>query len=151
MHWHETVGLFYCWTLQNVPIISRNASSKSCTELNFLQKTLWTHISIWLRSGTRGYKHLRFWNIIMHWNEEIHFVAERCKKYRLYRNMLQTKVTQNKICYKKLNGRISLSTPGVELGGYKDLRFWNIIMHWNEKVHFRAECYKEYRLYRKML
>ncbi len=26
--------------------------------------------------------------------------------------------------------------PGVELGGFKGLRFWNIIMRWNEEIHF---------------
>ncbi len=27
-----------------------------------------------------------------------------------------------------------LFTSGVEIGGFKDLRFWNIIMPWNENV-----------------
>ncbi len=34
------------------------ASNKSCRELNFLQQTWWTHISIYLRSEGRG--HQRF-------------------------------------------------------------------------------------------
>ncbi len=46
---------------------------------------------------------------------------------------------------------MSLSTRGMGLGGSKDLCFWNIIMHWNEKVHFRAERCKKYWLYQKML
>ncbi len=88
MSWNETVGLPCDWTLQNLPIISKNSSNEICTELNFQQK---------------------------------------------------------------LSGRISLSTSGVELVGSKDSHFWNIIMHGNEKVHFRAECRQEYRLYGKML
>ncbi len=56
--------------------------------------------------------------------------------------MFQTKVAPNKISHKKLFGRISLSTPGVELGVSKDLRFWNIVMQWNEKVNFRLNAAK---------
>ncbi len=39
----------------------------------------------------------------------IHFRAQRCQKYALYRKMLQMKVVQNSISYKKLSGRICLS------------------------------------------
>ncbi len=56
-------------------------------------------------------------NIIMHWNEKVPFRAERCKKYRLYRKMLQIKVAWNKISSKKLSGCISLFAPRMELGG----------------------------------
>ncbi len=38
--------------------------------------------------------------------------------------MLKKKVVQNKISYKKLSGRISLSPPAVKLGGSKDLPFF---------------------------
>ncbi len=39
------------YILQKRPIILKNTSNKSCTELNFLQETQWTHISIYSRSG----------------------------------------------------------------------------------------------------
>ncbi len=45
------------------------------------------------------------------------------KKYLLNRKMLRTKIARNKISSKKLNGRISLVTLGIEPGGPKDLHF----------------------------
>ncbi len=56
--------------------------------------------------------------------------------------MLQLKVAQNLIFYKKLYECISVSTPGVKLGGYKGLRFWNIIMLWNEKFSLEQNTAK---------
>ncbi len=49
--------------------------------------------------------------------------------------MLWTKVVLNSIFNKKLSGRLSLSPSEVELGASKDCHFWNIVMHWNGKVH----------------
>ncbi len=40
--------------LQTIQIILKNASNKSCSELNFPQKTQWMHILIFPRSGVRG-------------------------------------------------------------------------------------------------
>ncbi len=37
--------------------------------------------------------------------------------------ILQTKIAENYISYRKLSGSISLSTRGVELGGSKDYHF----------------------------
>ncbi len=34
--------------------------NKSCSELNFLPKTPWTHISVSLRSGAKGIQRLPF-------------------------------------------------------------------------------------------
>ncbi len=48
--------------------------------------------------------------------------------------MLQIKVVQNLIFYKKVKGRISLSPSGVELGGSKYGHFLNIMMYWNGEV-----------------
>ncbi len=41
----------------------------------------------------------------------IHFRAERCKKYALYRKRLQMKVPGHSISYEKVSGRICLSPP----------------------------------------
>ncbi len=46
--------------LKKIPIISKNASNKNCSELNFLQKTQWKHISIFLGIGPRGLQRLPF-------------------------------------------------------------------------------------------
>ncbi len=45
--------------------------------------------------------------------------------------MLQTKVAQNLISYKKLSGSISVPTPGAELGAPKICSFRIIVMHGN--------------------
>ncbi len=37
-----------------IPIISKNASNKHCSELNFLRKTQWTHFSIYPKSRAMG-------------------------------------------------------------------------------------------------
>ncbi len=74
------------------------------------------------QSELGGSKDLCFPEIVTHCHEKIHFKAERCKKYRLYRKMLQMKVAGDSISYKKLSGCISPSTPGVELGCSKDWR-----------------------------
>ncbi len=137
--------------LQQILIISKNASNKSCAELNFLEKTQRTRISVYHRSGARGFKDLGFWNITMPWKEELHFKAERCNKYRLYRKILEIKSVQNYISLKKLIGRASLSSSEVELGAPKIYVFENITTHWYEKVHFMTTHCKKYPLYQKML
>ncbi len=65
----------------------------------------------------------------------IHFLTERCKNYQLYRKIVQIKVVENWILYKKVNGRICLSFPGVKLGASKDCHLLNIITYWNKKVN----------------
>ncbi len=57
--------------------------------------------------------------------------------------MVQTKVAQNYISYKKLTGSISLSTPGVELWGFKDVTClkYNNTLEWESR--FWAKCYKK--------
>ncbi len=47
-------GSLKSWTLQQISLISKYVSNKICTELNLLQKTQWTHISICSWSGARG-------------------------------------------------------------------------------------------------
>ncbi len=60
MHWNGKVGSLLEWTLQKIPIISKNSSNKNCSKINFLQTTHWTHISISPRSGARGLQRLPF-------------------------------------------------------------------------------------------
>ncbi len=47
----------------------------------------------------------------------IHFRAQHCQKYASYPKMLQIKVVEHQIAYKKGSGRICRSPRGVELGG----------------------------------
>ncbi len=59
------------WKLQKILIILKNAY-KNCAELIFLQKTALTHIFS-STSGVQlcGSKDFRFWNVIMHWIENV--------------------------------------------------------------------------------
>ncbi len=54
--------------LQKVPTISKNASIKSCSNLNFLQKMHWEHIFISPRSRATGCPTLdMYWNGKVGW------------------------------------------------------------------------------------
>ncbi len=49
--------------LQKLNIQSKQCKCKSCSELNFLQKSLWAHKSISLRSGTKGLQKIDIFEI----------------------------------------------------------------------------------------
>ncbi len=57
--------------------------------------------------------------------------AQRCQKYASHGKKLKIKVVWNWISSKKVRKRVSLSPPGVELGGFKDQYVWNLIMYRN--------------------
>ncbi len=48
------------WTLPKIPIISKNALNKSCSDLKFLQKTQRMHMPIFPKSGAKGLQKLPF-------------------------------------------------------------------------------------------
>ncbi len=72
IHWgHERVGFNIVLTkygtnvlewgkLPKSTIPSKNASIKSCLQLNFIQKSQWAHMSISLRSRATGFQRLSF-------------------------------------------------------------------------------------------
>ncbi len=65
--------------------------------------------------------------------------------------MLETRIIQSQISYKKLTECISPSSPGVELGASKDCNLWNIVSTGMGKLtDFMAKCCKKYQLYKKM-
>ncbi len=112
--------------------ISKNASNENSAELNFVQETPWTYISISNRCGAGEIQKFGMFDKLhcIGWRKFPHFTPERRQKYRLYRKMLPTKVAQNSISYKKLPGRISPSLPGVELAGSKNfacLTYYNAL------------------------
>ncbi len=54
--------------LQKVQIILKNTSNKDCSELNFLRKTQWIHISIFPRSWAEGLQwlpFLKYYNVLV--------------------------------------------------------------------------------------
>ncbi len=80
--------------LQKILIISKNASNNNYSELNFLQKTQWMHMSISPKSGAPKiaiFEILKYTGI----GKEVHCGAECCQKYHLYQKMLQIKIVQN--------------------------------------------------------
>ncbi len=56
---------------QDYHIIWGNASNKSCSALNSVQKSEWVHLSIYLEVELGGPKGCRFWNIIMYKNGKV--------------------------------------------------------------------------------
>ncbi len=78
-------------------IISKNSLATSYSELDFLQKTEWTHVSISSGAELGKSKNHHFWNILMQWNRKVG--ALRGWKQQnipiIYRKMLQTKGAQN--------------------------------------------------------
>ncbi len=97
-----------------------------------------------------------FWNIIMFKNEKVDSLwAERCWKYALYPKLLQIKVVNHWILYKKVSRRICLSPPSrVDIGGSKDchlLKYYNVQKRgsrftlWldaEENTHYIQKCFK---------
>ncbi len=107
LKWDST---FILWlNAANIPVISKNASSKSCTELNLLQKTEWTHISIYSWSGARvlqRFTFLKYYNALK-WKKftleqnaakNIDYI-EKCFKQKLYRLKFATKSSMDAYLY----------------------------------------------------
>ncbi len=65
------------WFLPKVPIISKNASNKSCPKLNFLQVTHWMYISISSRNGARLLQIFAIFKWCNRTEKQVHFGAER--------------------------------------------------------------------------
>ncbi len=59
------------FNLQTIRNISKKASNKSCSELNFPQKARWTRISTFPRSGAGGLQRFPFLTSYMYWNGEV--------------------------------------------------------------------------------
>ncbi len=114
MNWYGKVDSLWGSLLPKIRIISKNASSKSCWALNFVQKNLWAYTSISPRSGAAP-KIVIFWNIIMFKNGTVDSLwgsTQRCQKYTLYpKIILPIKVVRHWILYKKVSRRTRLSPP----------------------------------------
>ncbi len=119
LYWNEKIDSFMGWRLPKLPIISNNGSNKSCWELNLVQKSRWTYMSISARSGARGLERSMYFKYLLHWNGKVVSLS-RWRNYRLYQKIVQIKIIQNEILYKKVTRRICLSPTRVELGGSKD-------------------------------
>ncbi len=77
-----------------------------------------------------------------------HFRAEHCKRYWLYRRIVQIRVAQNKLFYKKFCGSISIYPRG-RARGYKKLLFLHrpvtrlLITHLSLYTRLKPTCNKK--------
>ncbi len=98
--------------------------------------------------GSKDMPCLKCYNTL-EWVCRFTFVLNAEKKYDLYRKMVQTKVVENLISYKKLESSISLSTPRVELWSFKDvscLQYYNTL-EWKSRFTLGPNAAKKYWLY----
>ncbi len=121
--------------LRKLPIISNNASNKSCWKLNFLEKTQWAHMSMSPRSGTRGSTDWHVSNIIMYWNVKI----DSFSSLLLAKLPIISKNVWNKSCWKlnflrKTQWAHTSIFPRSGARGSTDCHVSNIIMYRNKKV-----------------
>ncbi len=110
------VESLYCSTLPKIHIKSKISSNKRCSELNFVQKSQWMRMSISPRSmELRGSKDWHFWNIKMYKNGKVDSLLAPTlpKIHIMFKKMFQIKVVQNYISYKKVSGRICLSSSNL--------------------------------------
>ncbi len=70
-YWTRKVDSFCGLILPKLPLILKNASKKSCSTLNFVQKSQWAYMSLSPRRGARGSKDCHLWNIITDWNDNV--------------------------------------------------------------------------------
>ncbi len=104
--------------LPKIRIISKNALSKSYSELNFVQKCQWAHLSTTSRSGPKGFQTLPR----LKYNA---LKKENRLSWKLLKLLVLSKNAPNKNCrvlnfIPKVSGRICLSPPRLELGISKD-------------------------------
>ncbi len=133
IYWNGKVDSLSGWMMSKLPIILKNCSNKSCWELNFIQKSQRAHMSISPRSGAKGSKDWYIWNIMFYWNRKVDS-RSGWSLPKVHKKIVQVKVVQNCISYKKVRGHTCLSHSGLELEGSKDWYILNIILYWNGKV-----------------
>ncbi len=104
--------------LPKLPILWKNTSNKSCSQLNFLHISQWVQMSIFLKSGTRGFQRLPSLN---------RFTLE----LNTAKNTHYIKKSSNKTC-SELN--FVQKSFRVEPGGSKDQYVWNLIVYRNGKL-----------------
>ncbi len=121
--------------LPKLLIIPRNDLNKSYSELNFLQKSHWMHLSIFPWNGVRGSKDCRVWNI-MYWNGKVDLL----QGWMLPKLPITSKNGWNKNC-SELNSlhktqwvHRSISPPWSGAKCSKDCLVCNIFIYRNRKV-----------------
>ncbi len=153
LFWRETVNYIQFWgsTLPKIRIASKKASNESCSKLNYVQNSLWAHMTIPLWSGARGLERLAVWSIILKGNSKLYSISDSM----LPKIRIVSKKASNKSCselnyVQKSHERICLSTTGTELGSSK---YWQVeVLLCRETAHyiqFRAQCCQKYASHEK--
>ncbi len=70
--------------------------------------------------------------------KQIHYLTKHCRNYRLYQIIVQIKVVENKILYKKVSGCTWLSSPVVEQGGSLQFQYTIIVRLRCDSVQINA-------------
>ncbi len=86
-------------TLPKIPIASKKASNKSCSELNLVQKSLRAHMSVSCPlEWSQGARKIGRFEVLLckETANYIQFRAQRCQKYASHQKKLQIKVAQAK-------------------------------------------------------
>ncbi len=127
-----------CMDVQNrINIIVHNfAIIIDRLSLNSIQKSQWAHMSISSQIAVKGLQRLlllKYYNVQKRGSKFI-LGAGYYRKYALYPKMLQMKVFEHRILYKKVSGHICLSPTRVELEAPNIGIFRNIIMFKNGEV-----------------
>ncbi len=93
-------------------------------------------MSIFPKSRARGLRRLICLKYYYVLKQESRFTLElnAAENTNYIKKLLQIKVVENKISYKKVRGCVCLSSLGVNLRGLQDCHVWNIIMYGNGKV-----------------
>ncbi len=122
----------YDRTLWKIPLIWKKVSSKSCIELNSLQKSQDAHMSS--SPQERGLQRLMcFKNYNVEWESRFTWVLNAAKNTHYIQNWFQKKLLSIEF-YTKSHRCMCLPSPRVELGGSKDCIYWNIMMFKNGEV-----------------
>ncbi len=123
LHWNGKVDSFLGWRM---PKLSNNCLDKSCWELNFAQKSQWTHMYISIRGGGRGLERSICFKYLLYWNK---------KSVSLLELSIISKNCSNENCselnfVKKKGRRVYMSTS--RRSGARGFE----IMHWEMRTRF---------------
>ncbi len=138
MYYNGDVCSLWGSTLPKVRITSKKASNKSCSKLNFAQKSPRAYTSISPMSGARGLQRsvcLKSYNVQKPKLDSL--CGLMLPKISILRKKLWIKVVRNRILYKKVRERVCPSSPWVTLCfGYHFERF-SLKFPENFLSHFR--------------
>ncbi len=105
--------------MQKIPVISKIASNKNCSEFNFLRKTQRKHISIFFSGVELGtYKDCRFWNITRRigitnqkWSKRIYNKIWKKKTNAVFSSYLENIMSRTFISYSSYHRPIISHVP----------------------------------------